>query len=413
MRRITLLACILFLTGCPEPVEAPDASVVTATAPEPSPRQAPTAPTSPSVTPARATVHHEEARVAPPRPTAGAVVRIPAGTLRTGSQPGWPNRSPATEADLAPVEIPAFDIDALPYPNDPDRPVELAATRVEATRMCEARGRRLCHELEWERACRGDGVDPFATGETIDVAACAADPLACPSSLGVFDLGVRAPEWTSTDADERLAYLERTAVVRGGRPDFSEASHRCGSRLATNPAGGGRALGFRCCGGDAPELSYPDVGERRLFRDLELDQDRWRQILASVPETQRFAAAFVPFGEPAATRALARGGASAESVPWEVAAGPFAWSPAPGEEVWVVAGASGETSLLVALYPNHDGTSFHHAASFVFAEPETPIALMRTRGERAELQWTTCWSCGGENGAITFGEDARIVITQR
>lgn len=413
MRRLILVTCVLLLAGCTGPAELPDASAATVAAPAPSASAVPAAVTAPATSPARAAPHHEAIRAAAPRPSAGDTVRIAAGTLRVGSLPGWPNRDPSTEADLAPVEVPAFDIDALPYPNDPDRPAELAGTRAEAARMCEAQGRRLCHELEWERACRGDGADPFATGESLDLAACVADPLACPSSTGVFDLGNRAPEWTSSDADERLAYLERTAVVRGGRPDFSVASHRCGSRIATNPAGGGRALAFRCCGGDAPDLSYPDVGLRRLFRDLELDAARWRQILASVPEVQRYAADFAPFGEPAATRALARGGASAESVPWEVASGPFAWSPAPGEEVWVVAGASGETSLLVALYPNHDGTSFHHAASFVFAEPETPIALMRTRGERAELQWTTCWSCGGENGAITFGEDARIVITQR
>lgn len=405
-----LLLC-LTLSGCPAPTEAPDAAAPAVPAPviDPHVEAAATPIASPARAPARAAVE----RPAHAAPAAGAVVRVPGGVLQVGSRPGWPHRSPATEADLAPVEVPGFDIDALPYPNDPARPAELAGTRTEAARMCEARGRRLCHELEWERACRGDGADPHATGESLDLAACLTDPLACPSSVGVFDLGIRAPEWTASDATERLAYLDRTAVARGGRPEHSDAAHRCGSRHATNPAGGGRALAFRCCGGEAPDLAYPDVGLRRPFRDLDLDAARWRQILASVPEVQRFAQAFVPFGEPAATRALARGGATAESVPWEVAPGPFAWSPTAGEEVWIVAGESGDASLIVALYPTHDGAAFHHAASFVFAEPETPIAILRTRGERGELLWTTCWSCGGENGAITFGEDARIVIAQR
>ena len=30
-----------------------------------------------------------------------------------------------------------------------------------------------------------------------------------------------------------------------------------------------------------------------------------------------------------------------------------------------------------------------------------------------ELLWSTCWGCGGEGGAITFRDDATIVITQR
>ncbi|MCB9591254.1 MAG: hypothetical protein H6719_00865 [Sandaracinaceae bacterium] len=411
MRRITYL--FLIVAGCTEPTVPNDAEAalpLPAEAPAPSVgAPSPVASTTPA-RPAPLEAAPARQRVEPPAP--GRVVSIAGGPLHVGSRPGWVGRDPKVEADLAVVEVPAFDIDALPYPNDPARPAALAATRAEAAAMCASEGRRLCEELEWERACRGDGTDPFATGDRLDIAACVADPSACASSMGVFDMGFRAPEWTATDADEQLAHLERTAVARGGRPDFTEATHRCGSRLATNPQGGGRALAVRCCGGEAPSIAYPDVGRRRPFRDLEIDDGRWREILATVPEVARFAQTFVAYSEPAATRALARGGATPESVPWSVAPGPFAWSPSPGEEVWVVAGQSGDVSLLIALYPNPDET-FHHAASFVIAEPEMPIAVLRTPTERGELLWTTCWSCGGENGAITFGEDSRILIAQR
>jgi formylglycine-generating enzyme required for sulfatase activity len=410
VRLRTFLSCLLLVAGCDEPVAlAPDAAAPVLPRVSPSPTVHPSLAATPARAPTRAPTPARRAREAP---VAGEVVRVAAGTLHVGSRPGWPHRVPWAEADLVPVDVPAFDIDALPQPNDPGRPIELAETRAEASRMCEARGRRLCHELEWERACRGDGVDPYATGDTLDLAACLADPLACPSSVGVLDLGVRVPEWTASDAGEHLAQFERTAVARGARPDHSEAAHRCGSRHATDPAAPGRPLAVRCCGGEAPELAYPDVGARRVFRDLELDGARWRRILATIPEVARFADAFVPFGEPAAGRALARGGATAENVTWEVAPGPFAWSPTTGEEVWIVAGESGAASLLVALYPGLDDT-FHHAASFVFAEPDTPIAILRERGQRRELQWTTCWSCGGESGSILFDEDARILIAQR
>ena len=413
MRRV-IWVCVL-LASCTETAAIPDGAVpALAEEPPPPPTEAlPVEAATPAPSPAQTVV----AAAAPSRPhfeppTDGAQVTIEAGPLQVGSRPGQPDRHPQVEADLSPLEVPAFDIDALPYPNDPAQPAQLVGTRYEASQLCAARGRRLCHELEWERACRGDGTDPYATGSTLDLASCVNDPTACPSALGVFDLGMRAPEWAANDADERLMSLERTAVARGGRASHSLAAHRCGTRHAVNPAGGGRALGFRCCGGEAPELEYPDVGLRRMFRDLDLEDSRWREVLASMPELSRFAASFVAFTEVAATRALTRGGATAESVPWDLAPGPFAWSPTPGEEVWVVAGRSGEVSLLAAIYPNPDGT-FHHAASFIFAEAEAPIAILRTRAERAQLQWTTCWSCGGENGTLAFTEEARILIAQR
>lgn len=401
---------LVLLVACAEPPPALDAGAPGRIEQEPA-AAAPSAP--PQVWEAAATAPPQAAaRPRPPAPHAGDVVAIAAGTLRVGSRPGWPGRNPAAEADLVAVEVAGFDVDALPFPNDPARPAELVATRAEAARACEARGRRLCHELEWERACRGDTDEPFATGDALDLAACVASPTACPSSTGVFDLGVRAPEWTASDADERLAHLARTAVARGGRPEHSEAAHRCGSRHATDPNAPPRPLAFRCCGGEPPALSYPDVGVRRTFRDLALETDRWREILAAVPELARYAGEFTPHTEQVAARALARGGASPETVAWSVAPGPFAWSPTTGEEVWIVSGQSGGVGLLAALYPTPDG-AFHHAASFLFDERDTPIAVLRTPGQRRELLWTTCWACGGESGAILLDDDTRVVIVQR
>lgn len=405
MSRLIAIAGVLCLGGCVEAPPAPDppGSVPELRAETP-PEATSAAYRAPEVAP--------EPRPTFEPPTTGERIRIEAGTLLVGSAPGRVGRRPSVEADLTPVDVPGFDIDRLPYPNDPDRPAQLTSTRAEAEQMCDADGRRLCRELEWERACRGDGADEFATGPDLDLATCVDDPAACASPLGVLDLGFRAPEWTASDAEPRLARLERTAVVRGARPDSTLAAHRCGTRHVKDPRGGGRALAFRCCGGDAPSPSYPDVGLRRVFRDLELEPQRWREILAGVPELARFAEGFEPFGETTALRALARGHASEADVPWELTRGPFAWSPSPGEEVYVVSGRSEQVSLLVTLYPMPDGT-FRHAASFVFAEEEAPIAILRTRSMRHELLWTTCWSCGGENGVVRFGEDSRIVIAQR
>jgi hypothetical protein len=344
-------------------------------------------------------------------PRAGDVVSIPEGILRAGSMPGTPNRRPSVEADLVELRVPAFDIDRLPYPNDPARPATLVASRRDAAAMCASEGRRLCHELEWERACKADTSAAFATGEELPIEACIADRSACASPLGVLDLGVRAPEWTSSDAGERLARLDRTAVVRGARSDAEIAAHRCGARSALAPESTSPAA-FRCCGGPAPELEYPDVGLRRVFRDLTLEEPRVREILASVPQTARLANDFRAYTVEDGVRALGRGNATIEAVTWEMAPGLFAWSPSVGEEVWVFAGRSGESTLLAALYPRPDGT-FLHAASFVFADEVAPLAILRDRGSRHELLWSACWGCAGESGVVRFDETSRIVIAQQ
>lgn len=402
MRTVRLLVALALL-GCGAPA-APSGSADAGTVEVAEPPPPPTPSAAPEVA---------RPRPAPIAARAGDRVTIPAGVLHVGSQPGTPERRPSVEADLVGLDVPAVDIDRLPYPNDPARPAQLAATRAEASALCAAEGRRLCEELEWERACRGDGLLPFATGESIDLEACTADPSACPSSVGVMDLGVRAPEWTASDAEARLARLERTAVVRGGRPDSSASSHRCGTRQVVDPAGADRGLAFRCCGGDAPDLAYPDVGLRRMFSDLEVDRDRWRTILASVPELAAYAADFEPYGEPEALRALGLGGATEADMQWELTRGPFSWSPTTGEELWVVAGHGGGATVIAALYPLPDGT-FQHAASFFVREEEpVPAAILRTRTARGELLWSTCWGCAGESGVIRFGEDATVVVAQQ
>jgi len=211
------------------------------------------------------------------------------------------------------------------------------------------------------------------------------------------------------DRQRRRAEPRTPRAHRGGETDDPLDAHRCAARRAVAPEG--RALAFRCCTGPAPELAYPDVGARRVFRDLPAEESVLREALASVPELARFAAAFVPYDRDDALAALARGGATEADMQWELAPGPFAWSPSTGEEVWVMAGSSGESALIAALYPMPDG-SFRHAASFVLAGETAPIALLRTRGSRGELLWSACWGCAGESGAIRFDESARIVIAQ-
>ncbi len=365
-----------------------------------------------------ATERPTPATAAPPR--VGEVVPIPAGPMRAGSRPGAPGRVPGTEADLLPAALPAFTIDRLPYPNDPALPPRAAVSRAEAAALCGEAGKRLCTDLEWERACEGPTNDAaplgatFPGGATFDAETCGIDPLACASPEGVLSLGATLGEWTASAAPPEFGAAGLDAIVRGGAALSPIAVHRCASRRPFPSGTKVEGLGFRCCGGADAEVPYPRVARARtMFEDRPANTAALRRVLAGVPEVARFAERFAPFDADDVDRALGRGGQTRESLGgWGVMAGVLVWSPADGETVWIVAGTSGPDSLVAALHPMPDGT-FLHAASFILENEATPIAVAYGVTSQRELLWSTCWGCGGEGGAITFRDDATIVITQR
>jgi hypothetical protein len=365
---------------------------------------------------ARPAAPEPEARVAPapapkalPRPEKGHEVEVPAGTLRLGSPTGSVDRDPSREADAVAVEVPAFAIDALPHPNDPAAPFTSGVSRSEAERLCAADGKRLCSELEWERACKGD-ADAQYPAESFDAARCASQPLSCVSPLGVFALGTQAREWTRDTLQSGFVDSLRTAVVRGAPPDAEPRAHRCASRDAATADSKSATLTFRCCRGPAPELGYPSERELPAFEERKLDA---AEVLASMSETAPVAEQFRAFSHDDYTRALATAGYSrAGLAPWQAAEKPLVWRPVRGEVVHVLAGDTPRGALLVAYYPLPDGkaqfigsyeTAGEHAAIVVAYKVDTP----------GELLFSTCWGCGGEGGAIQLGSDGRIHIVQR
>ena len=120
--------------------------------------------------------------------------------------------------------------------------------REEASGLCEAQGKRLCSEFEWERACKGD-VDREYPAARFDAVACARDVGACASPNGVFALGTQGREWTSSKAGRGLGDAMRSAVVRGAVKDAPATAHRCAARDAATPDSRSDSLLFRCCRG--------------------------------------------------------------------------------------------------------------------------------------------------------------------
>jgi hypothetical protein len=348
----------------------------------------------------------------PPSPTLARQVDVPAGAVRAGSAPGTAFRRPAREADEVEVELPAFGIDRHPYPNEPLAAPLLVTSRAEATARCVERGARLCTELEWERACEGDAHHSFPGGERYDADLCSRDPGACASSFGVRRLGETAHEWTASELAPELVRRGRSAVLRGARADAPADQHRCAARVFEPPEASAAAA-FRCCHGPAPEVAYPTPSRARDFEDLPASPELLRGVLRTVPELAELAEGFEPYGLAEAERALACAGVDhAALAGWELAPGPFAWSPTEGEETWVLAGRSAGSTLVAVLYVR-PGERFSHAASFVLDGETLPVAIARTPPSRGELQWSACWGRAGEGGVIRLGDDARIRVLSR
>lgn len=355
----------------------------------------------------------EPAQALPPSRT----IAIPAGPMRAGSLPGTPGRRPSREADELRVELPAFEIDRHPFPNDPLASPQLVTSRAEASSLCASRGARLCTELEWERACEGAEGDRFPGGHTLAVDHCSVDPSACASADGVLAMGIEHPEWIAGEVPPDSVRMGRTAILRGALADASIELHRCASRAFELPTEAPPAA-FRCCHGAPTAPAYPPVSMHRDFRDLAIGLEELRAALRTVPELAPHADTFTPYGAEDGDRAIARADLTRTALAgWELSPGPFAWSPSPGEEAWVIAGASGDRAILAVLYPLPDGR-YVHATSFVI-EPEpdssgpVPIAIARTPPSRGELQWSTAWGRPGEGGVIRFADDATIRLLAR
>jgi hypothetical protein len=345
--------------------------------------------------------------------TAGSEISIPAGSLLLGSATGSTPRNPAREADAVPLQMAAFAIDALPYPNDPAVAPRSSVSRDEAARLCGEQGKRLCSELEWERACKGDDNAVYPSQGTFDALLCAREPTACVSSLGVAALGTLGREWTASAAGRADWDRMRSAVVRGASKDAEPAQHRCAARDAAAPESRSESLLFRCCRGEAPRDSYPEQPDPKPFRPIELDTAGARKLLETMPETRAMAPSFRLHRSSELTQALTQAGRSSASLsPWLAASPAFAWSPMRGEAFTLLSGDTQSGATLVAFYLFPDGSP-RLAGSYVTKDEHIPLLVAYKEDTRGELLFSTCWGCGGEGGALQLSPEGRLRFLQR
>jgi hypothetical protein len=197
--------------------------------------------------------------IVPGAPRAG-MMWIPTGTLRAGSALDEVPR--LADVELPGTEIPlgGFYIDVLPFPNEAGAIPTLNVSRDEAQRLCEEKGKRLCTELEWERACKGPDNLRYEYGASYDPRVCGAgqpevssarhpsgDRAACRSAFGVREMHGGASEWT--DSAWGRGSQKDTGVIRGGNDVSGEIATRCASARPMAPDARSPSTGFRCCSG--------------------------------------------------------------------------------------------------------------------------------------------------------------------
>ena len=348
---------------------------------------------------------------------AGERVHIRAGKLVAGSSPGDEGRDPPLEPVNMEVMLGAFDIDKLPYPNDPSKPPLTSVNRDKAASLCAAREGRLCTELEWERACRGDGNQRYAGGDVWEPS-CAAAPNTCASELGVLAMGFALREWTSSDVQPIKRLIKHSAAVRGAGPKATVEEHRCAHRTPVAFADESAEMGFRCCYGERNTAIIESPPWGPAFKRTELAPAQLEQLLAADSRLKVLAQNVKYFREDAAENTIMRRGRAhgrdAGALPPDtyLATKPLLWRPLPGEEILLLTGQSNKDSFIVAFHVLPTG-GYRLGAALHLKDELGPVVFVYNPFRRRKLGWATCWECYGEVGNITYREENRVVITQR
>ena len=343
-------------------------------------------------------------------------VSIPAGKLESGSTPGDKGRNPLTEPALQSVELGAFDIDRSPYPNELDKPPLTGVTRGKAEELCKARGRRLCTELEWERACKGPSGDPYPGRGAWD-ASCAKAP-GCASGYGVMGMG-SIREIVNGEMAEVKDLVAEGAVLRGSSADSAPTEHRCARRSRAEPGLTADDLGFRCCGGPENAAKIPPPVLKQTFTKVDMPASKVADLFSTVPQLRKLGGDLKFFDESGAKQIMEHSDVGEVPKGITLTTSPLEWSPVPGENLLVITGQAGDDSFIVAFYELPDDR-YRIGSTMILHKERGPVVLgfngydgKRSKDKpNATLDWATCWKCPGESGTVTYREDGRVTILQ-
>jgi hypothetical protein len=228
---------------------------------------------------------------------------IPPGALVAGSPQNSLPRRPDRELPGEQVMLKGFWIDKFPYPNEEGAIPLTSVSQPEAFALCQKASKRLCSELEWERACKGPQNNRYAWGQRFRADACQlgsvilARPsgmkVGCHSDYDVFDLHGGVLEWTGSPW--RRGTTQDLFVLKGGNGIDGELLGRCANAEFAPPMQRSQTVGFRCCAG--PNNSAEVTIEIRASEALEhldhLDTPQFQRLIAglSADDKQKLPAA--------------------------------------------------------------------------------------------------------------------------
>ena len=229
---------------------------------------------------------------APPVPRQGMVF-IPSGALVVGTPSDRYPRLADEEVAGEQVIVSGFYVDLYPYPNEEGAIPLTNVTRDEGAKLCEERSKRLCSELEWERACKGPDNHTYEYGDRYraDVCGTGSAPLLRPSGLrvgcrsdfGVWDLHGASWEWTASGF--RRGTSGDLFTVRGGNAPAGELAGRCANAMGRPTDLRAPSIGFRCCAGTSitPDVELSIRHARKLEAKDRLDAGLVPELLKVLP----------------------------------------------------------------------------------------------------------------------------------
>ena len=284
---------------------------------------------------------------------------IPPGVLRAGTPPDRVPRVPDEELPGSELVLGGFYIDSLPYPNEAGAIPTSNVTHDDAAHLCEAKGKRLCTEFEWERACKGADNSTYEYGEAYRASSCgtgvaiehaakrpSGERVQCKSDFGVMDMHGGVWEWTDSPW-ARGSSQSNLGVLRGGNALAGELAGRCANAIGRPTSSKGPTMGFRCCAGP------------RNAQTNDLVVKPGAPLERSVKPAD--------LGAPFATAGATKWGA-AESAPF-VARQAWTWHPSANEELLIVTGCARSKETDEKRPPSGCGVMIGRAPPTPGAEP--------------------------------------------
>jgi hypothetical protein len=249
---------------------------------EPAPTPAPKSSSSSSIAPPEV----------PPEPRQG-MLWIPRGPLVAGTPEGSLPRVADEEMPGEQVILKGYYIDVFPYPNEEGAIPLTNVSQDAALSLCTEHAKRLCSELEWERACKGPDNFRYEYGDTYRAERCGTGAVpamrptgirvACRSGFGARDMHGGAWEWTSSDWGRGAS--PGFVSVRGGNSPEGELVGRCANARAQKPTQSTGTTGFRCCAGP-PNTALVVLDIKRgpeLKLNDRIDKPKLAMILDALP----------------------------------------------------------------------------------------------------------------------------------